>query len=49
MTHDTTPMMVMRVRMMKDEDAMNSVSRMSSDSESELRPSPTSWDRGHDF
>ena len=41
MTHETTPMMVMSVRMMNDDDAMKSVRRMSSDSDSE-RPSPKS-------
>ena len=31
MTQDTTPMMVIKVMMMKEEDAMNNVNRMSSD------------------
>ena len=44
MTQETTPMMVMSVIIMNDDDAMKSVSRMSSDetSESEFKPSPTS-------
>ena len=40
MTQDTTPMMVIRVMMMKEDEAMNNVSRMSSEGRSDSRFMP---------